>query len=73
LPDAVTDRTQPANHFSLPPAGHRWGLGAQSVVPYLASAARARPGSAQDAADAAESINNPVFRQMEIRLVWRDR
>ncbi|HEY8361063.1 MAG TPA: hypothetical protein VIL30_26710 [Ramlibacter sp.] len=61
-----------ASRPSLPPAGRRWGRGAQSVVPFLAAAARSRPGQ-PEAANEPETINNPVFRQMEIRLVWRDR
>ena len=30
----------------LPPAGSRWGIGAHSVLPYLARTLRARPASA---------------------------
>ncbi|MGV3571664.1 MAG: hypothetical protein ACO1PB_13785 [Ramlibacter sp.] len=68
----MVHRTSSAQRSSLPPAGRRWGRGAQSVVPYLAAAARSRPGAAEEPAEAAERISNPVFRQMEIRLVWRD-
>ena len=57
---------------TLPPAGRRWGHGAQSVVPYLAAGLRSRPGAPQEAPVEPDGISNPVFRQMEIRLVWRD-
>lgn len=59
-------------HNKLSPAGRRWGRGAQSVVPYLAAGLRARPDAPQEAPSEPEGISNPVFRQMEIRLVWRD-
>ena len=30
----------------LPPPGHRWGSGAQSVLPYLTKSLQARPAAA---------------------------
>jgi hypothetical protein len=61
-----------APRSSLLPAGHRWGRGAQSVVPYLAASTRSRPAAAEPASPTeVEHISNPVFHQMEIRLRWR--
>lgn len=33
---------------TLPPPGHRWGAGAQSVLPYLTRSLQARPTSASE-------------------------
>lgn len=46
----------------LLPEGRRWGLGARSVLPYLAAVLDSRPG---EAAPAAGAIRNPVFSGME--------
>lgn len=49
----------------LLPEGRRWGFGAHSVLPYLASSLNSRPGAAAETGDA---IRNPVFPQMENAL-----
>lgn len=49
----------------LLPEGRRWGFGAHSVVPYLATSLNARPATD---GDAAASIRNPVFAQMDAAL-----
>jgi hypothetical protein len=36
----------------LPPAGRRWGAGAQSVLPYLTKTLQARPAHAVEVQDA---------------------
>jgi hypothetical protein len=54
----------PDSHVRLQPAGRRWGFGAHSVVPYLAVALNARPGTGADEG----TIRNPVFPQMETAL-----
>jgi hypothetical protein len=53
----------PEPHARLQPAGHRWGFGAHTVLPYLTFALQARPGAETD-----EAIRNPVFPQMENTL-----
>lgn len=53
----------PDHHQRLLPAGHRWGFGAHSVLPYLQLAQQAWAGDASDG-----SILNPVFPQMEQTL-----
>lgn len=35
----------------LPPPGARWGVGAQSVLPYLVKTLRARPTAAAEAGE----------------------
>ncbi|MDB5861629.1 MAG: hypothetical protein JWQ76_5318 [Ramlibacter sp.] len=49
----------------LPAPGHRWGSGAQSVLPYLTKSLQAKPASAADARDATrpprEGGSKPVF------------
>jgi len=42
------------------------------VLPYLAASLRARAGTPQQTPAEQDSIRNPVFSQMEIRLAWRD-
>ncbi|WP_330906577.1 hypothetical protein [Ramlibacter sp.] len=51
-------------HSRLLPEGRRWGFGAHSVLPYLAALLDARAAEAE----AAASIRNPVFPQMEKAL-----
>jgi hypothetical protein len=55
------------------PAGHRWGFGAQSVVPYLTQTQNLRPAGGPPDADT--SIRNPVFPQMDnaLRVALRQR
>jgi hypothetical protein len=55
------------------PAGHRWGFGAQSVVPYLTMSVHLRPAGGPPDADT--SIRNPVFPQMDstLRVALRQR
>lgn len=48
----------------LLPAGRRWGAGVQSVLPYLTASNQARPGADGDD----DSIRNPVFDQMEVKI-----
>jgi hypothetical protein len=56
----------PADHrHRLLPAGHRWGFGAHSVLPYLTALHTRASDSAQPMA---EAIRNPVFPQMDIAL-----
>lgn len=47
----------------LLPEGRRWGFGAHSVLPYLTALLEARAAD-----EAAASIRNPVFPQMEKTL-----
>jgi hypothetical protein len=58
----------PDLHARLQPAGHRWGFGAHTVLPYLTLALNARPGE-----EIGGSIRNPVFPQMEKALRALDR
>jgi len=44
----------------LPPPGRRWGVGAQSVLPYLT---RSRPASGPDTREPKPRDGNPVFAQ----------
>lgn len=58
-------RNQP-RETSLLPAGHRWGRGAQTIVPYLTHTRP--PWSGQESVEVEQSINNPVFLHMEHTL-----
>ena len=60
-------RASPPHNRSpgLLPEGRRWGFGAHSVLPYLTMSLKARSGGD---ADAAGSIRNPVFPEMEDKL-----
>lgn len=49
-------------HARLLPEGRRWGFGARSVLPYLATTLEARPGGPAD------DIRNPVFPRMDQAL-----
>jgi hypothetical protein len=57
----------------IQPAGHRWGFGADSVVPYLTMTRHLRPAGGPPGADT--SIRNPVFPQMDstLRVALRQR
>lgn len=46
MPSPDTDDQDP----TLPPPGHRWGSGVQSVLPYLTKSLQAKP-TAQEARD----------------------
>ena len=46
----------------LPPPGHRWGAGAQSVLPYLTRSLQARPSAVPEAREARPREGHPVFR-----------
>lgn len=48
----------------LLPEGRRWGFGAHSVLPYLTMLLESRAADGE----AAASIRNPVFPQMEKTL-----
>lgn len=50
----------------LLPAGHRWGRGASSVVPYLYVSLLARPMEREG--EDGHFIRNPVFPHMENTL-----
>jgi len=43
----------------LPPPGHRWGAGAQSVLPYLTRSLQSRPSPAPEPRP---RDRHPVFR-----------
>jgi hypothetical protein len=51
----------------LLPAGRRWGFGAQSVTPYLASL-QSRGPQPEDMPAEEQFIRNPVFVHMEHTL-----
>lgn len=63
MPDRHTHAPSP----SLLPAGRRWGRGAHTVLPYLASTRTLASAEADAAADA-EAIRNPVFRTMDLPI-----
>ena len=46
----------------LPPAGQRWGAGAQSVLPFLTRSLQARPSAAQEAREPRPGERHPVLR-----------
>lgn len=51
----------------LLPAGHRWGQGVRSVVPYLYVSLLSRPLNPEQGEDG-HFIRNPVFPHMESTL-----
>lgn len=61
MPDRLRHSLRPG----LLPPGRRWGCGAHSVLPYLAST---RPLAAPQDADA-DAIRNPVFRTMDLPIL----
>lgn len=50
----------PSDQEGLPPAGSRWGTGAQSVLPYLARTLKAKPESSPEAREHTRE-GHPVF------------
>ena len=52
----------------LLPPGHRWGVGARTVLPYLVHSLEARPAAAAEIVFGEEPIRNPVFPQMQLRV-----
>lgn len=54
----MTEHRAEDGDAQLPPPGSRWGVGAHSVLPYLARTLRARPAAA-DASEARASERTP--------------
>lgn len=55
MPRPDTDDQDP----TLPPPGHRWGSGAQSVLPYLTKTLQAKP-SAQETRESRPRDEEPA-------------
>jgi hypothetical protein len=45
----------------LPPPGHRWGAGAESVLPYLTRTLQAKPSGAMEPREPRARNGHPVF------------
>jgi hypothetical protein len=50
----------------LMPAGHRWGTGARSIIPYLYVSLLVRPFNGREGEE--DLIRNPVFPHMDHTL-----
>jgi len=59
-------QSHPDDRSPLMPAGHRWGKGASSIVPYLYVALLVKPFSGREGDE--DFIRNPVFPHMDNTL-----